>query len=96
MTAVVDTGFNGFLTLAPLTVSRLGLPVRAPTLATLADGTQVQLDVFEATVLWDGRRRILPILEAVGGSLVGMSMLRGYRLVVDVVDGGAVTIALLP
>lgn len=92
----MDTGFNGFLTIPPAVVTRLALPVRAPTQATLADGTMVQLDVVEVTVIWDGQPRTIPALSAEGGSLVGMSLLYGHRLTVDVVDGGRMTIRRIP
>ena len=36
--AVVDTGFNGFLTLPPALVSELGLPFRIRGAAMLANG----------------------------------------------------------
>jgi clan AA aspartic protease len=92
----VDTGFNGFLTIPPAAVTRLALPIRAPTQATLADGTTVQLDVVEVTVIWDGRPRTIAALSAKGESLVGMSLLYGHRLTVDVVDGGRMTIRRIP
>jgi len=44
MEVTVDTGFNGFLTIPPAVVTRLALPIRAPTQATLADGTMVHAD----------------------------------------------------
>jgi clan AA aspartic protease len=96
MEVTVDTGFNGFLTIPPAVVTRLALPIRAPTQATLADGTTVQLDVVEVTVIWDGRPRTIAALSAEGGSLVGMSLLYGHRLTVDVVDGGRMTIRRIP
>jgi len=55
MEAVLDTGFTGFLTLPLAVVMMLGLPFAGTSRATLSDGSEVGLDVFEATVLWDGR-----------------------------------------
>jgi clan AA aspartic protease len=93
---VVDTGFNGFLTLPPTVVSQLALPMQGPTRVTLADGTEVDLDVVEVTVEWDGQPYIVAALAADGGAVVGMSLLYGYRLTVDVIDGGPVGITRLP
>jgi predicted aspartyl protease len=62
----------------------------------LGDGTRVALNKYEAAVLWDGRERDILVLEAEGGPLVGMSLLAGHCLVVDVVDGGLVNIEALP
>ena len=61
----------------------------------LADGSTVFLGVYEATVEWDGHLRHIPV-HMEGGALLGMSLLYGSRLVIDVVDGGAVTIDALP
>jgi clan AA aspartic protease len=91
----IDTGFNGYLTLSPALASRLALPVQAPTRVTLGDGTEAHLDVVEVTVEWDGHLRTVPALAADGGTLIGMSLLHGSRLVIDVVDGGAVTVEAL-
>jgi clan AA aspartic protease len=90
--ATVDTGFNGFLTLPPGLVSRLDLPVQAPTRVSLADGSEAHLDVVEVTIEWDGRLRTVPALVADDGMLIGMSLLYGSRLVIEVIDGGPVTI----
>ena len=38
--AVIDTGFNGFLTLPPTLAVELGLPFASIGLATLADGSE--------------------------------------------------------
>jgi clan AA aspartic protease len=94
--AVVDTGFNGFLTLPSALISSFGLPTRGSRQATLADGQTVRLDVYRATIIWDGQPRDVLVLAAEGGPLVGMSLLQGFRLTVDVADGGSVTIEALP
>lgn len=94
--AVLDTGFNGYLTLPDNVVSALGLGYHSQTMAMLADGSLTPLRKFEGTVEWDGVPRDIIVLEASGGALVGMSMLHGSRVMLDVVDGGPVTIAPLP
>ena len=62
----------------------------------LADGSVVRLSYFRATVLWEGKPRKIMVLDADGGPLVGMSLLYGSRVTLDVVDGGPVTIEPLP
>jgi clan AA aspartic protease len=91
--AVIDTGFNRYLTLPSSLVALLALPFEAPTQAMLADGQIVAMDYYRASIAWDGRDRQILILEADGDPLVGMSLLYGYDLRVRVVDGGFVTIA---
>jgi hypothetical protein len=51
---------------------------------------------LEAVVSWDGQDRNVMVLEANGGPLLGMSLLYGSRVTLDVVDGGPVTIQTLP
>ncbi len=55
--AVVDTGYNGYLTLPPAVALALGLPFVTTNPAFLADGSEVTFDVYSVTVLWDGRLR---------------------------------------
>jgi clan AA aspartic protease len=94
--AVLDTGFTGFLTLPMAVVMTLGLPFAGTARATLSDGSEVGLDVFEATVLWDGRPRVITVLAAEGGVLMGMAMLMGFRLTLEGVIGGRVQLDRLP
>jgi clan AA aspartic protease len=89
--AVIDTGFNGYLTLPPARISELGLAYHSMTLAALADGTRIALRRFEGSVSWDEADREIVILEAEGLPLVGMAMLRNHRLMLDVVPDGQVT-----
>ena len=44
--AIVDTGFNGFLTLPTSLVSELGLPFVSIGRATLADGNEIAYEVY--------------------------------------------------
>ena len=93
--AALDTGFTGFLTLPPALVTALRLPFRETSEFTLGDGNNVAFNVHVVTALWDGQEREVFVLAAEGGPLVGMSLLYGFRLTVDVVDGGVVTIKAL-
>ena len=53
-------------------------------------------DVYEATVFWERRRRRIPVDEANSDPLVGMALLEGSELNVQVRPGGKVTIKRLP
>jgi clan AA aspartic protease len=94
--AVIDTGFTGWLTLPTALVVALGLPFGGSTRATLSDGSEVAMDVFEATVVWDTRERQVTVLATEGGVLVGMAMLLGFRLTIEGAVGGLVQIEALP
>ena len=90
--AVVDTGFNGFLTLPPALVAELGLPFTSIGQATLADGSEVAFDVYGVTVLWDGAARLVEADEVDASPLLGMAILAPHSLYVEVADGGSVVI----
>jgi clan AA aspartic protease len=93
---VIDTGFTGHLTLPPETVRSLSLPERGFVEVELADGRMATLGVYEARVLWPGRPRRVPVYEADGGPLLGMSLLRGSILTVGVIPSGEVMITERP
>ncbi|REJ87579.1 MAG: clan AA aspartic protease [Planctomycetota bacterium] len=94
--AVIDTGYNGYLTLPGQLVTALRLPFVGQRRGTLADGSVTRLDVYLATVPWHGHPKEVLISQAAGAPLIGMSLLDGSRMTVDVVDGGDVTIDELP
>ncbi len=90
--AVVDTGFNGWLSLPPDLVVILGLPWQRRGRAILADGSESIFDIYEATILWDDQPVTIPIDEADSDPLIGMSLMEGYELTIQIVDSGIVTI----
>ncbi len=90
--AVIDTGYNGLLTLPPPVVTELGLPHRGYGEASLADGSVIEFDVYGVTVLWDGLPRHIEADEADSIPLVGMRLLDGHNLNIQVVEGGSVVI----
>jgi clan AA aspartic protease len=94
--AVIDTGFTGWLTLPPVLVAALALPWQSLGRGILADGSESLFDVYEAAVVWDRRARRIPVDEADAAPLVGMALLNGYELKVQVRARGKVTIKRLP
>ena len=92
MGAIIDTGYSGNLTLPPTIVRELGLFFAGRVQAFLADATRVFFDVYEATVLWDGQPRQITVHESNATPLVGMALLRGHNLNIDVESGGRVVI----
>ncbi len=90
--AVVDTGYNGFLTLPPALVTELGLVYRDRGRAILADGSEALFDIYDVAVLWDNRLRNTRASAADATPLVGMRLLHSHSLYVEVEDGGSVVI----
>ena len=89
---VIDTGFNGYLTLPPMLVADLGLPVVGDGEAVLADGSEAVFDVYGVTVLWNGKSRYVETGAVGVDPLVGMSLLDSHNLSIDVRNGGRVAI----
>jgi clan AA aspartic protease len=94
--AILDTGFNGSLTLPPAIVNTLGLSWRTRSLVMLANGAEELCDIYAATVIWDGRPRDILVEEAETDPLVGMALLYGHDVRMQVVEGGHVIIEVLP
>jgi len=90
--AVVDTGFTGWLTLPPDVITALNLSWREWGAAILADGSQILFNVYDASIVWDGQPVTLPVDEADAERLIGMRMMKGYRILIENVAGGLVQI----
>jgi predicted aspartyl protease len=89
---VLDTGFTAAVTLPPAACVRLGLILGRIQPARLADGSQVILDVYEATLLWDSVPREVEVLAKEGAPLIGMTLLDDSDVRLRVTEGGLVTI----
>jgi clan AA aspartic protease len=94
--AVIDTGFTGFLSLPQAMIDDLDLSWSYRDRATLGDGSETLFDIYDATVIWNGQYREIEINSAETEPLVGMSLIEGYRLQIDGIEGGLVTIDVLP
>lgn len=94
--AVIDTGYTASLTLPPTVVAALGLRWRSTDRFTLADGSECLFDVYVAKVEWDGKMRTILVDEADADPLVGMRLLRGHELKMQIRVRGKVNIKRLP
>jgi clan AA aspartic protease len=87
--AVVDTGFTHWLSLRQPQIDDLKLAWHGRATANLADGTETTPDVYEAHVMWDGQSQHILVTAADTEPLVGMSLMKDYRLTIDIIPGGA-------
>jgi clan AA aspartic protease len=93
--AVIDTGFTGFLTLPIAIINSLNLRLYSREEGTLGDGSTCIFDVYSGLVIWDGEYQYIDVNAAETDPLVGMSLLYGYRMQLDAIEGGTITIQAL-
>jgi clan AA aspartic protease len=91
--AIVDTGFNGWLSLPTDLIAELNLRWKRRGRAILGDGSECIFNVYEAVVVWDDTLLTIPIDEADSEPLVGMSLMEGYQLTVQVLEDGLVELS---
>ena len=94
--AIVDSGFTSSLTLPAKMVTAMGLTRQTGGTSVLADGSLRQFDICPAEVEWGGSWRT--VLASVLGNevLLGMRLLAGHKLGIEVVPGGQVEIFPMP
>jgi clan AA aspartic protease len=90
--AVVDTGYTAFLSLPPEVVASLGLRWKSFGRGILADGSECLFDVYLAKVVWDGKERRILVDEADTDPLIGMALLNGFELNMQVRSQGIISI----
>jgi len=90
--AVIDSGYTGALTLPPALITILGLRWQSVERATLADGSTCVFQVYKGKLVWDGKVRTILVDEADADPLVGMKLLKGHELKMQVRARGKVTI----
>ena len=94
--AILDTGFTGSLTLPDSLIVSLGLSRRASSRANLADGSSKSFEVYAAQVEWDGLLREVLVSALGGEALLGMRLIDGYELRMEIKQGGAVELRKSP
>ena len=90
--ALIDTGFDGGLSLPPDGISSLRLTWRRRGRALVADGRESLFDIYEGELYWDGRWRRVTVDETEALPLIGTALLAGQELNIEFESGGAVTI----
>lgn len=93
--AVIDTGFTGFLSLSIAIITELDLSWNYRDRGTLGDGSETLFDIYDAMVIWNGQYREIEVNRAETDPLIGMSLFRSYRLQINTIPGGLVTISTL-
>jgi clan AA aspartic protease len=90
--ALIDTGFTGFLSLPLSMIESLELPWIFSDSVTLGDGSEVIFQMYRAIVIWDGQFKVVDVAASESEPLLGMSLLYGFKLQIEAVERGTVTI----
>jgi len=89
---LLDTGFDGFLTLPPAVINPLGLPKKGIMRGVMADGNVHTFDTYQAVIIWDGRPQTVEAQDLDVRPTIGTALLQGHDLHIELVNGGSVTI----
>jgi len=92
VSAAIDTGYDGILTITPDIAAALQSPFRETRTYELGNGELVDFPIHDVTLMWDEQTRNVAAIVTSGGVLVGMSLLHGFTLFIDVIDGGEIRI----
>lgn len=96
LNAVVDTGCSASLMLPAATIAALALTRQSGGRAVLADGSIRQFDLYSGEVEWLGSWRPVLVTDVGDEVLIGMGLLAGHELRIEVVPGGTVEVQGLP
>lgn len=89
---VIDTGFTDWLMLPEVVIADLGLVSQGKVSVTLATGEESQVDYYLTRVLWHDELSWVEVIGSTDQSLLGMELLRGYRLAIEAWEGGEVIV----
>lgn len=89
---ILDTGFDGSLSLPQHLIRRLGFPLYDDFVSILADGSKTVMRGYDGEIMWHGRRRSVLVLETQGEFLLGMNLLWRNRITIENYANGPVLI----
>lgn len=93
--AIVDTGFSDFLSLPASVIEALELPWIGQGQALVGDGSHQAFDLFAAVVEWDGEHRLVQVTSTETEPLLGIGMIYGHEIRIQVIEDGTVAIEAL-
>lgn len=89
---IVDTGFEGGITLPEALVSQLEVSVQERRAIKLAGGLRQRCYSYEMIVQWEDEARLVEVLTLEGAPLLGNDLWKGQSLYAENTDGGDVLI----
>ncbi len=73
----------------------IGLSFVLADFGTLGDGSEVVFEMYTASAIWDGQIQIIDVASSEAEPLIGMSLLYGYDLRIQAIEGGNVSVQAL-
>ena len=89
---ILDTGFDGDLSLPTQILQGLDVAAEGERIIELADGSRTTTYEWSGTVRWDDARRPVMIMESAGEPLLGMELLWQSRITLETRAYGPVVI----
>jgi predicted aspartyl protease len=89
---IVDTAYEGDLTLPQSMLARVEASYIGDRPIRLADGTLRDRAYYRLVLDWDEEERIVEIAEMENSPLLGVELMAGYLLQVEITDGGEVSL----
>jgi clan AA aspartic protease len=89
---IVDTGFEGYLTLPARTMRLLEAFSSGTQTSMMADGSYRVGALYELTLDWQDEAVTAEVLVLEGNPLLGGALLNGCRISIDATEGGEVVI----
>lgn len=93
LAAIIDSGFNGGLTLPQALVDRLGWPFMSSEEVVLANGNVYSMKTYRGLVKWKGEDRITTVFISESKASLGTALLDGSELWIQFRRGGDVVIS---
>jgi clan AA aspartic protease len=91
---IVDTGFEGDMTLPSDILRQLNAQPLFLSVRTLADGTVRECPVYRITIEWNDEPREVEVLALENNPLLGTYLLDGCHLDIEMEEGGEIVIEL--
>jgi clan AA aspartic protease len=89
---LIDTGFEGELSLPPHLAQLLDTEIAGALSLQLADGRIASAPYYAVEIEWQNDSRLTEILLLDGHPLLGIELLKGRLLQIETVEGGEVTL----
>ena len=89
---LIDTGSDAEVVASASVIQLLGLYYLEPIDLLQADDEAVTVAMFLGEILWNGSRRRVKVVRTGESLLIGMGLLRGHQMNMDIRPGGSVQI----